>query len=59
MCSIERLRHQGAEAIVAAEAFGVDDPSNETFVMDIATKAGMPSTASHEIRGFMDWRSEH
>lgn len=49
--AIERLREQGAEAIVATEAFGVDDPSNEAFVMNMATKAGMPSTASHEISG--------
>lgn len=49
--AVEGLRGEGAEAIVATEAFGVDDPSNERFVMDIATKAGMPSTASHEISG--------
>ena len=49
--AIEGLRKEGAEAIVATEAFGVDDPSNEAFVMGIATKLGIPSTASHEISG--------
>ncbi len=49
--AIERLRKEGAEAIVATEAFGVDDPSNEAFVMEIATTLGIPSTASHEISG--------
>ena len=49
--AVERLRGEGAEAIVATEAFGVDDPSNELFVMEVATKSGMPSTASHEISG--------
>lgn len=49
--AIKTLRGEGAEAIVATEAFGVDDPSNELFVMNEAAKAGMPSTASHEISG--------
>ena len=49
--AIGNLKGQGAEAIVATEAFGVDDPSNEQYVMELAAKAGMPSTASHEISG--------
>ena len=49
--TVARLREDGAEVIVATEAFGVDDPSNETFVMKVAAKAGLPSTASHEISG--------
>ena len=49
--AIRTLRGEGAEAIVATEAFGVDDPSNELFVMNEAAKEGMPSTASHEISG--------
>ena len=49
--AVEGLRSEGAEAVVAAEAFGVDDPSNEQFVAGEATKAGMPATASHEISG--------
>jgi len=38
--AIKELQKQGAKVIVAAESFGVDDPSNE-----------LPSTASHEISG--------
>ena len=49
--AIEELKNDGAEVIVATEAFGVDDPSNEEFVMKHATKLHIPSTASHEISG--------
>ena len=49
--SIIRLKEQGAQVIVATEAFGVDDPSNELFVMNTASKQNIPSTASHEISG--------
>ncbi|MBM2819491.1 MAG: hydantoinase/oxoprolinase [Nitrosarchaeum sp.] len=49
--TINRLKKKGAEVIVATEAFGVDDPSNELFVMANASKLGIPSTASHEISG--------
>ena len=49
--AVEALRSEGAEAVVAAEAFGVDDPSNERFVADEASRAGMPATSSHEISG--------
>ena len=47
--ALVRLRREGAEVIVATEAFGVDDPSNEQFVMDSAVEMGLPCTASHEI----------
>lgn len=49
--AIGRLRSEGAEVIVATEAFGVDDPSNEMFVMNVSSKCGIPSTASHELSG--------
>jgi len=49
--TINRLKEKGAEVIVATEAFGVDDPSNELFVMNNAAKQKIPSTASHEISG--------
>lgn len=49
--TVRGLRRDGAEAIVATEAFGVDDPSNELFVMGVASEMGIPSTASHEISG--------
>ena len=46
---ISDLKDKGANVVVATEAFGVDDPSNEEFVMNVAAKLGLPSTASHEI----------
>ncbi len=49
--AISALRSRGAEVILAAEAFGVDDPSNEIFVMEGAARAGLPATASHEVSG--------
>ena len=49
--AVTDLKNEGAEVIVATEAFGVDDPSNEMFVMKNATNHGVPSTASHEISG--------
>ena len=49
--SIMRLKSKGAQVIVATEAFGVDDPSNELFIMNRSAKYGIPSTASHEISG--------
>lgn len=48
---IRELRNDGAEVIVVSEAFGVDDPSNEAFVMRRARKLGLPSTAGHELTG--------
>ncbi len=49
--AIKELKDEGAKVIVATEAFGVDDPSNEEFIMEHATKQKIPSTASHEISG--------
>lgn len=47
--TVEQLRAQGCEVIVASEAFGVDDPAREDKVTDIARGLGLPATASHEI----------
>tara|TARA_B100001123_G_scaffold338457_1_gene383122 strand:- start:209 stop:2326 length:2118 start_codon:yes stop_codon:yes gene_type:complete len=49
--AVQELKNDGAKVIVATEAFGVDDPSNEEFVMEHATKLELPSTGSHEISG--------
>ena len=48
---VEGLRRDGVAAIVATEAFGVDDPSNEEFVRNTAASMGVPATASCEISG--------
>lgn len=49
--TISSLKEKGAQVIVATEAFGVDDPSNEMFVMKNAITHNIPATASHEISG--------
>lgn len=49
--AIDALKDRGAKVIVATEAFGVDDPSNEMFVMKNAMHGNIPATASHEISG--------
>ena len=41
----------GVAAVVAAEAFSVDDPRREQLIMERATAAGLPSTGTHEITG--------
>ncbi|TBR25086.1 MAG: hydantoinase/oxoprolinase family protein [Candidatus Nitrosotenuis sp.] len=49
--AITSLKNKGVKVIVATEAFGVDDPSNEMFVMKNAMQNDIPATASHEISG--------
>ncbi|HXG73523.1 MAG TPA: hydantoinase/oxoprolinase family protein [Candidatus Nitrosotenuis sp.] len=49
--TIHELKKRGVQVIVATEAFGVDDPSNELFVMKNAMSSNLPATASHEISG--------
>ncbi|HEX7031368.1 MAG TPA: hydantoinase/oxoprolinase family protein [Nitrososphaera sp.] len=46
--AIRELKEEGAEVVVVSEAYGVDDPSNEKFVME---KADIPATAGHELTG--------
>ena len=54
--AISELADQGAEAVVAAEAFSVDDPSREQLVMGAAQEAGLPATGTHEISGLYGLR---
>ncbi|HEU0050303.1 MAG TPA: hydantoinase/oxoprolinase family protein, partial [Nitrososphaera sp.] len=46
--AIAELKEEGAEVIVVSEAYGVDDPSNERFVME---KSDIPASAGHELTG--------
>ena len=46
--AINELKKEGAEVIVVSEAYSVDDPSNERFVMD---RSDIPATAGHELTG--------
>ncbi|UCC67323.1 MAG: hypothetical protein JSV79_09320, partial [Armatimonadota bacterium] len=49
--ALSALAEQGAETIVAAEAFSVDDPTREQMVISRAQQAGLPATGTHEISG--------
>lgn len=47
--TIDGLIKEGAEVIVASEAYSVDDPSNELKVIDIANSKNIYATGGHEI----------
>jgi len=46
---VQTLKEQGAAAFVAAEAFSVDDPTNENLAVKICTLLGFPATATNDI----------
>ena len=47
--TLSELGQEGAEAIVAAEAFSVDMPAREQRVVAMAKEMGLPATASQQI----------
>ncbi|OZB92874.1 hydantoinase/oxoprolinase family protein [Paenibacillus sp. XY044] len=47
--AIDTLVQQGAEVIVASEAYSVDDPTNELRVIELANRKGIYATGGHEI----------
>lgn len=47
--AIKTLKDQGAQVIVASEAFSVDDPANEQRVIRNAEGMGLYCTGGHEI----------
>lgn len=47
--ALNSLKKKGCESIVVAEAFSVDDPTNEFEVMKISKEEGIPATATSEI----------
>ncbi len=49
--ALDRLIDGGAQAIVASEAFGVDDPANELLILDVASERGLPAVAGHQLSG--------
>jgi len=53
---IDHLRCEGAEVIVATEAFGVENPQNERRVSALAAEMGLPATAAHEITQLLGLR---
>ena len=46
---INELQKAGAQVIVATEAYGVDDPENEAFVINTARNMGLYATGGHEV----------
>ncbi len=46
---IDELINEGAEVIVASEAYSVDDPTNELCVIEAARSKGVYATGGHEI----------
>src|SRR5918992_3219657 len=48
LSAISELKGEGAEVLIISEAYGVDDPSNEEFVM---RRSDIPATAGHELTG--------
>lgn len=47
--ALEKLQKEGANSIVAAEAFSVDNPENEEHVVQICTRQGTPVTATNDV----------
>jgi len=47
--AVSSLTRQGAQVIVASEAYGVDDPDNEHRVIRIAADMGLQATAASDI----------
>ena len=49
IAAIKSLQEKGCKSIVAAEAFSVDDPTNENLVIKHCTEQNIPSTATNDI----------
>jgi N-methylhydantoinase A len=47
--AIDSLKQQGSEAIVASEAFSVDNPKNENTVLEICREKGLPACAGNDV----------
>ena len=46
---LNQLREEDCTSIVAAEAFSVDDPTNENLVVNRSGAMGLPATATNDI----------
>lgn len=53
---LRRMADEGVTAVVAAEAFSVDDPRGEVAVMEMAAQAGLPACGTHEMSGLYGLR---
>ncbi len=47
--ALKRMKDERVGAIVAVEAFSVDDPETESRIAGAAREAGFPATATHEV----------
>lgn len=47
--AVTEVQRAGAEVVVAAEAYSVDDPSHELQIMEAARRLGLHATGTHEI----------
>ncbi|HAX53455.1 hydantoinase/oxoprolinase family protein [Muricomes intestini] len=47
--ALEELKNSGAQAMVATEAFSVDNPENENKAIEICNQYGYPSTAGNDV----------
>lgn len=47
--ALSELTGQGAQSIVATEAFSVDDPTNENAVLEQCRERGLPGTAGSDV----------
>lgn len=54
--AITKLTQEGAGAIVAAEAFSVDNPVNENMTVNICREKQIPATATADISGLYGLR---
>jgi N-methylhydantoinase A/oxoprolinase/acetone carboxylase beta subunit len=54
---VNELRANGAEVIVASEAFGVDHPNDEDAVASISRNSGALATSGHEVSGLYGLRT--
>lgn len=53
---LEAMAADGVNAVVAAEAFSVDDPSGEIRVAEIASTMNLPACGTHEMSGLYGLR---
>lgn len=49
--ALRALIDRGAGAMVATEAFSVENPRHEQQVLEVARRLGLPATAGHEMTG--------
>ncbi|AHG02061.1 hypothetical protein HALLA_01795 (plasmid) [Halostagnicola larsenii XH-48] len=47
--ALDRFRDEGVEAVVASQAFGVDDPETEERVREISQEVGLPAIGANVV----------